>query len=106
MPKNDRYVLKHPVGWAVNRPHADRPSNVYSTQTEAEKRAKEIVKNLGGGEVRIQSRQSQWRNSDTVPYRNNPFPQGIKDNNHLQNKSLYEKIVTIMAVHYQGQLLT
>ena len=59
MPKNDRYVVKHPEGWAVKGPGAQRASSVHSTQREAEQRAKEIVSNLGGGEVRIQDRHGQ-----------------------------------------------
>ncbi|MAT94116.1 MAG: hypothetical protein CME59_16160 [Halioglobus sp.] len=74
MSKNDRYVTKHPAGWAVKKPGADRASSVHGTQKEAEGRAKEIVGNLGGGEVRIQNRQGQWRDSDTVPPGNDPCP--------------------------------
>lgn len=44
-----------------------RASGVFDTQREAGQRAKEIVGNLGGCEVRIQGRDGHWRNSDTVP---------------------------------------
>ena len=74
MPRNDRYVVKHPDGWAVRGPGAKRPSSVHPTQDEAEERAKEIVSNLGGGEVRIQDRHGCWRDSDTVPPGNDPNP--------------------------------
>jgi len=80
MSKNDRYVVKHPDGWAVKKAGADRASRVSSTQREAEKEAKEIVGNLGGGEVRIQGRNGQWRDSDTVPPGNDPNPP--KDTKH------------------------
>ena len=53
---NDRYVVNHPDGWAVRSPHSDRASDVFDTQKEAINRAKEIVSNLGGGEVHIQGR--------------------------------------------------
>ena len=43
-----------------------RASAIFTTQREAELRAKEIVQNYGGGEVRIQCRHGQWRDSDTV----------------------------------------
>jgi uncharacterized protein DUF2188 len=66
MAKNDRFVVNHPDGWAVKKPHADRASAVLPTQREAEQRAKEIVGNLGGGEVRIQDVRGRWRDSDTV----------------------------------------
>lgn len=74
MPKNDRYVVKHEEGWAVKKPGAERASSVHGTQREAEKRAKEIVANLGGGEVKIQSKGGPFRDSDTVPYGNDPNP--------------------------------
>lgn len=74
MPKNDRYVTKHPHGWAVKGPGSKRASSLHSTQAGAEMRAKQVVATLGGGEVRIQNRQGQWRDSDTVPPGNDPFP--------------------------------
>lgn len=74
MPSNDRYVVNHPKGWAVKKAHAERASDVHVTQREAELRAKEIVTNLGGGEVRIQNRQGQWRDSDTVAPGSDPCP--------------------------------
>jgi hypothetical protein len=74
MSKNDRYVTKHPDGWAVKKPGADRASSVHGTQKEAESRAKGIVGNLGGGEVRTQNRQGKWRDSDTVAPGNDPCP--------------------------------
>ena len=49
MAKNDRFVVKHEEGWAVKKTKAGRASSVHETQREAEKRAKEIVGNLGGG---------------------------------------------------------
>jgi hypothetical protein len=74
MGKNDRYVTRHEDGWAVRKPGADRISTQHDTQSEAESRAKEIVGNLGGGEVRIQGRDGKWRDSDTVPPGNDPNP--------------------------------
>lgn len=72
--KNDRYVTRHPEGWSVQKPAAERASSVHDTQRDAEQRAKEIVGNLGGGEVRIQGRNGRWRDSDTVPPGNDPNP--------------------------------
>lgn len=80
MAKNDRYVVNHPDGWAVKGPGAERASGVYGTQAEAEAAAKEIVGNLGGGEVRIQGRNGKWRDSDTVAPGNDPNPP--KDKKH------------------------
>lgn len=59
---------------------AERSSDVFDTQAEAERRAKDIVKNLGGGEVRIQGRDGKWRDSDTVAPGNDPHPP--KDKKH------------------------
>lgn len=66
MAQNDRFVVKHVqgVGWAVKKTNAGRASSVHETQREAEKRAKEIVLNLGGGEVRDLER----RNTQRVGY--------------------------------------
>jgi len=66
MSKNDRYVVKHGSDWAVKAGNARRPSGVYETQREAERAAKDIVRNLGSGEVHIQGRHGQWRASFTV----------------------------------------
>ena len=74
MSKNDRYVTKHSKGWSVQSPGGKRASSVHGTQREAEKAAKDIVRNHGGGEVRIQGRDGRWRDSDTVPPGNDPFP--------------------------------
>jgi hypothetical protein len=74
MSDNDRYVVKHPDGWAVKKAGADRASGIYDTQADAEKAAKGIVAGLGGGEVRIQGTDGKWRDSDTVPPGSDPFP--------------------------------
>lgn len=74
MSKNDRFVVRRGEGWAVVGPHAKRASALTGTQAKAEKRAKEIVGNAGGGEVRIQDRHGKWRDSDTVAPGKDPFP--------------------------------
>ena len=40
MSKNDRYVVKHPKGWAVKRSGAERASSVHERQADAERVAK------------------------------------------------------------------
>ncbi len=74
MSKNDRFVVKRGDQWAVVKGGAKRASAVVKTQAQGEKRAKEIVGNLGGGEVRIQGRDRKWRDSDTVAPGNDPNP--------------------------------
>ena len=74
MAKKDRFVVKHPDGWAVKGAGAQRASGVYKTQAEAESAAKRTVSNIGGGEVRIQGRDGKWRDSDTVSPGNDPCP--------------------------------
>lgn len=74
MGDNNRFVVKRPEGWAVTAGGAERASSVHPTQAKAEARAKEIVSNLGGGEVRIQGRDGHWRDSDTVSPGRDPFP--------------------------------
>lgn len=81
MAKNQRFVVRHPEGgWAVKAPHAERASSRHTTQGEAESRAKEIVRQLGGGEVTIQDRHGRFRDSDTVQPGNDPCPP--KDEKH------------------------
>lgn len=75
-----RFVVKHPEGWAVRAPGAQRASAVMPTQGQAEKVAKAIVRNQGGGEVTIGGRDGRFRDSDTVAPGNDPFPP--KDRKH------------------------
>lgn len=75
MTKNTRHVVPNPVGgWDVKKPDADRASSHHQTQREAEGRAKEIVGNLGGGEVAIHRPNGQIRDKDTVAPGNDPMP--------------------------------
>lgn len=74
MLKNRHVVPSEGGGWDVRAPRAHRASSHHDTQREAEERAKEIVGNLGGGEVRIHDRQGRIRDSDTVPPGRDPFP--------------------------------
>lgn len=60
--------------WAVKKPGAGRASSVHSTQAEAIDRAREILGNDGGGELTIQGRDGQIRDSDTVAPGNDPSP--------------------------------
>lgn len=71
----DRHVVPNPDGgWDVKKPGADGSSSHQPTQSDAIKRAKEIVDNAGGGEVVIHRPDGTIRNSDTVAPGNDPFP--------------------------------
>jgi hypothetical protein len=52
------FVKKHPDGWAVAKPNADKASGVYRTQAKAIKRARKIA---GKGPVHIQGRHGKFR---------------------------------------------
>ena len=60
--------------WAAKREKAERIAGYYDTQAEAEKAAKELAANSGGGEVRIHSPKGHIRDSDTVPPAKDPCP--------------------------------
>ena len=73
--KKSHHVVRNPDGgWDVKKPGAKRASAHTDTQAEAEKRAKQIVRKAGGGEVRIHGRDGRIRDSDTVPPARDPLP--------------------------------
>ena len=81
MPRNERHVVKNPAGgWDIKKPGAKRSSGNVPTQGEAERRAKEIVGNEGGGEVVIHRPDGRIRDADTVPPGNDP--RSSKDTRH------------------------
>lgn len=72
---NSRHVVPNPGGgWDVKKPRANRASAHTDTQREATQRATEIVRNSGGGEVRIHGRDGQVRDSTTIAPGNDPYP--------------------------------
>lgn len=72
---NNRHVVPNPDGgWDIKKPGASRSSGHTNTQRDAINRAKDIVRNQGGGEVRTHGRDGKIRNSDTVAPGNDPFP--------------------------------
>lgn len=76
----NRHVVPNPSGgWDVKAPGAKRASSHHGTQSQAEKRAKDIVGNNGGGEVRIHGKDGRIRDSDTVaPGRDTSPPRDTK----------------------------
>ena len=63
---NDRWVIPHDSGWAVAKESRERVSATFPTQAEAIERAREIIRNAGGGELIIQGEDGQIRQKDTV----------------------------------------
>ncbi len=64
---NDRTVQKRTDGdWEVVKERRERASAVAPTQKEAIDRAREIVGNSGGGELRIKGTDGKYRDSDTI----------------------------------------
>lgn len=64
---NSRYVQqRHDGDWEVVGERHQRASAVTSTQGEAIDRAREIVRNAGGGELVIKGRDGRIRDSDTI----------------------------------------
>ncbi len=58
--------------WRIKKEEAINVSEYVDTQNEAEKRAKELSANSGGGEVRIHGLDGKIRDSDTVKPGNDP----------------------------------
>jgi hypothetical protein len=65
---SDRYVVPNQDrgGWDVVREDRQRASAHTDTKAEAVSRAREIVRNQGGGEIRIANQQGRFIDSDTV----------------------------------------
>ncbi|MBN1168593.1 DUF2188 domain-containing protein [Candidatus Woesebacteria bacterium] len=61
-------------GYKVIREQSSRASGFFDTQTEAERSAKNLASNSGGGEVRIHRPDGKIRDSDTVPPASDPNP--------------------------------
>lgn len=66
--------------WRIKKEGGENVSGYANTQKEAEKRAKELSANSGGGEVRIHGLDGKIRDSDTVSPGNDP--KSSKDTKH------------------------
>jgi hypothetical protein len=81
MAKKDRTVYRRDDGtWVNQRNDSERASTLHSTQKEAEKAAKEMLKNQGGGELTIKGVDGQIRSKDTIGPAHDPNPP--KDKEH------------------------
>lgn len=76
-----RIVSPNPDGgWDVKKPGASRSSAHLPTQRDADKRAGEILRNIGGGERVTQGRDGKIRSKDTIAPGDDPNPP--KDREH------------------------
>ncbi|MBC2644768.1 MULTISPECIES: DUF2188 domain-containing protein [unclassified Rhodococcus (in: high G+C Gram-positive bacteria)] len=73
MKKNDRIVAKNPNGgWDVKGGGGKRSGAHAPTQKQAIDRGRQIVGNLGGGDLSIQGRDGKIRAKDTIAPGNDP----------------------------------
>ena len=65
---NTRYVVPNTErgGWDVIKENHQRASAHTARKADAEKRARQIVENLGGGEVQIRDERGRIVDSDTT----------------------------------------
>ena len=75
MARNERHVVPNENGgWDVRAPGASRASAHLERQDEAVDRARQILRNEGGGELVIHDQQGRIREKDTVGPASDPFP--------------------------------
>ena len=65
--------------WKNKRNDASRAFSVHDTQGEAEKAARNNLKNQGGGELIIKGRDGRIRSKDTIRPGRDPFPPRDKE---------------------------
>jgi hypothetical protein len=74
-----RHVVRSGDGWVVKKLDAKRASSHHDTQREADRRAAEILRNLGGGERITHRVDGRIRSKDTIPPGHDPFPPRDKE---------------------------
>lgn len=71
----DRTVSQRPDGqWANKRNDAERASSLHRTQGAAEKAARGMLKNQGGGELTTRGKNGKIRSKDTISPGRDPNP--------------------------------
>jgi hypothetical protein len=76
----DRTVYKRDYGkWANKRNDASKASSLHNTQAEANKAAKEMLSNQGGGERTTLGLSGKIVSKDTIAPGNDPFPPRDKE---------------------------
>jgi len=78
---NDRIIFKRDKGeWVNKKVDSDKASSIHRTQYEAEKSAREMLKNSGGGELITKGLNGKIRSKDTIEPGHDPNPP--KDREH------------------------
>jgi hypothetical protein len=81
MARNDRTVSKRPDGtWGNKKDGAERASSTHKTQRDAIDAARDMLKNSGGGELKVKGEDGKIRSKDTIAPGNDPNPP--KDREH------------------------
>ena len=71
----DRTISRRSDGtWENKRNDADRASSVHNTQADAQRAAREMLKNQGGGELTTKGVDGRIRDKDSVAPGNDPNP--------------------------------
>lgn len=71
----DRTVYRRPDGtWVNKRNDSDRASSLHNTQRDAIDSAKQMLQNLGGGELTTKGLNGKIRSKDTIAPGNDPYP--------------------------------
>lgn len=65
--------------WANKRNDAGKASSLHDTQRDAERAAREMLRNQGGGELTTMGRDHKTRSKDTIAPGNDPCPPRDKE---------------------------
>ena len=71
----DRNIYKRKDGkWVNKRQDAEKASSLHKTQEKAEKVAKIMLRNQGGGEIITSGRDGKFNSKDTIKPGKDPCP--------------------------------
>lgn len=65
--------------WANKRDGAERASSLHDTQAKAAAEAKRMLREEGGGELKVKSEDGKIRSKDTIAPGNDPNPPRDKE---------------------------
>jgi uncharacterized protein DUF2188 len=78
--RNDRTVSKRDDGsWANKKDGSERASSLHETQRDAEAAARRMLKDSGGGELKVKGENGRIRSKDTIEPGNDPNPPRDKE---------------------------